>query len=982
MTGRPTQTLSAAIEILEPLVLMSASTLEGTESADWISGTAVDDVISGLAGNDEIHAPQGHNQIDGGAGTDTLVIYEGVRADYVVEFRPDGRLRVSGPGLNGEPVVNDLQNVERIQFNDELVLTSDWNPAPATTAADDESPTVPHSPATPDLDTLSDRPDDVDSDLDDDPSGSDRSASRSSSGRSDVSDPSDKTDDSRSDKSTTSGKSKSRQSAGDDSQKSASSHKSTGSHKSAASGKSTASGKSAASGKSVDSHPTAASDGSAKSPDSTKSRKSAGSAVAATESVPAVSTVHPIPPDTRPIARTDAFTVAAGEPLLGNVLRNDAAGDADRLMAQLVTQPDNGSVVLSEDGELSYLPRQGFAGLDVFQYELVDERGGVSRAQVTIDVTETGPQPQEVATTLSVERPPATPPPAAPPPAAEPELPPLPQPPALILDPAPPEVLETHSLPVEPPAEALLTASPLMVDGPDADADILATAAGAELTWNVLHNDSDRNGDLLFVSDHTSAQQGTVSVAADGTLTYTADVGFTGIDFLFYDVSDGEQTDRAAVIVYVNPAGERPAGDDTLVPAEMVVSPIVFDLNEDGRIGVTGPTTARDKSGVSEIGRTVSFDLDADGTAEQIEWIDGQGDAFLVDTSQIQGTDIDGRALFGDEGGRYENGFEKLREFDRDGNGLIEVQEFARLKLWVDDGDGVLRPNELQTLQRNGIFAIDTSMQLTPDGLMQSVAFLGNDAEMLIEDVWFAEDVTATGANEPDNPADANQPPDANPDVISVAANSDVVAQVLDNDRDVDGGTLRVVSHTRAIHGEAVVTDDGQLRYSPDPGFVGNDYVQYTVSDGQGGTDTAIAVIRVRPAGTGPASSGGGEISGTIWRDANANGLREQSETDRGADVFVSLVDETGVVAQSVNTDVDGRYEFAELETGVYRIQVDVGTLPDAVDGPARLTFQDVNSNLRDPMDSDVGPTGLSSQIRLPADRPGVVTVDAGYYFA
>ena len=63
-------------------------------------------------------------------------------------------------------------------------------------------------------------------------------------------------------------------------------------------------------------------------------------------------------------------------------------------------------------------------------------------------------------------------------------------------------------------------------------------------------------------------------------------------------------------------------------------SPIALDLNGDGRIGVTGESTVKDADR-NAIGRTVSFDIDADGKLDQIEWFSGDGDGILVNTAYI-----------------------------------------------------------------------------------------------------------------------------------------------------------------------------------------------------------------------------------------------------------------------------------------------------------------------------------------------------------
>ncbi|GEM_PF-2154209 len=101
-----------------------STTIVGTSASEWISGSAANDIIDARAGDDEIHASQGENLIDGGSGFDTLIIYEGLRSDYVITFLANGSTRLVGPGINGIPVVNELLNVERIVFNDtELRLT-------------------------------------------------------------------------------------------------------------------------------------------------------------------------------------------------------------------------------------------------------------------------------------------------------------------------------------------------------------------------------------------------------------------------------------------------------------------------------------------------------------------------------------------------------------------------------------------------------------------------------------------------------------------------------------------------------------------------------------------------------------------------------------------------------------------------------------------------------------------------------------------
>jgi hypothetical protein len=173
-------------------------------------------------------------------------------------------------------------------------------------------------------------------------------------------------------------------------------------------------------------------------------------------------------------------------------------------------------------------------------------------------------------------------------------------------------------------------------------------------------------------------------------------------------------------------------------------SPIAFDLNDNGEIDVTGETTSIEKDAEDELGRTVEFDIDADGDLDTIEWFDGSGDGILVDTTKIgEDGSIDGSALFGDEGGKYANGYEKLEQHDANGDGMISGEELEGLGLWVDDGDAVLEDGEMLTAEEAGIASISTDMKIVLDDdgkqLMQSSATTIDGEEILTEDVWFAE---------------------------------------------------------------------------------------------------------------------------------------------------------------------------------------------------------------------------------------------------
>ena len=107
-----------------------------------------------------------------------------------------------------------------------------------------------------------------------------------------------------------------------------------------------------------------------------------------------------------------------------------------------------------------------------------------------------------------------------------------------------------------------------------------------------------------------------------------------------------------------------------------------------------------------------SFDLDADGTAENINRL-AAGSGFLVFDRNADGKANDGSELFGTRSG---DGFADLAQLDRDGNGWIDESDtaWAALRMWSPEADG---SGALRTLQDAGVGAIALARVTTPFAL-------------------------------------------------------------------------------------------------------------------------------------------------------------------------------------------------------------------------------------------------------------------------
>ncbi len=96
-----------------------------------------------------------------------------------------------------------------------------------------------------------------------------------------------------------------------------------------------------------------------------------------------------------------------------------------------------------------------------------------------------------------------------------------------------------------------------------------------------------------------------------------------------------------------------------------------------------------------------SFDLDNDGTAEQISYL-LSGSGFLALDHNGDGIINNGGELFGPQSG---NGFSELARFDSDGNNWIDENDpiFNKLRIWSKDAQG---RDQLLVLGEVGIGAI------------------------------------------------------------------------------------------------------------------------------------------------------------------------------------------------------------------------------------------------------------------------------------
>ena len=178
------------------------------------------------------------------------------------------------------------------------------------------------------------------------------------------------------------------------------------------------------------------------------------------------------------------------------------------------------------------------------------------------------------------------------------------------------------------------------------------------------------------------------------------------------------------------------------------------------------------------------------------------------------------------------------------------------------NGPPVANPDQLNTAEgtagSTNVLENDTDPDSDPlsienwtDGANGSVSCSGSDCVYIPNDPDFsgADSFTYTvsdgqgGTDIGDVAVEVvptNEEPSASDDSLTLAEDTSDSVDVFANDTDDDGDPIAVETlEPTADNGTVSCTVAGICTYTPDPNFEGFDIFTYTITDGQGGTDTA-----------------------------------------------------------------------------------------------------------------------------------------------
>jgi len=135
-----------------------------------------------------------------------------------------------------------------------------------------------------------------------------------------------------------------------------------------------------------------------------------------------------------------------------------------------------------------------------------------------------------------------------------------------------------------------------------------------------------------------------------------------------------------------------------------------------------------------------------------------------------------------------------------------------------------------------------------------------------------------------------NQPPVAANDSRTVAEDGSVDIDVLGNDSDPEDDPLDVSAVSNPPHGSASINTNNTVLYVPDGNYNGADSFSYTLSDGNGGTDTANVSMTVNPVNDFPVAANDSGVTTTQGTSVEIDVLLNDSDVDGGDVLNVSAV--------------------------------------------------------------------------------------------
>ncbi|WP_411054262.1 tandem-95 repeat protein [Vibrio parahaemolyticus] len=574
----------------------------------------------------------------------------------------------------------------------------------------------------------------------------------------------------------------------------------------------------------------------------------------------------------------DSADVVEDTPTIINVLGNDTFEGKDKVVSlDAENGPKNGTVIVNNDGTVTYTPDDNYVGKDTFTYVVTS--GGVSES-TTVEVNVT---------------------------------------------------------PVN--------------DAPVAKDDIATTQEDTAVTIDVLPNDTDVDGDTLFIqSASVPSDQGTVEIV-DGKLVFTPAENFNGDAEITYTVTDGQLTDEAKVTVTVNPVNDAPT-----IKVDAVESITEDAVNTDT---VVATLTVRDTD-TSEDQVTVSLENNSNGyfvlVGDEVKLTQAGVDAVNNDELNLKDLTISASVSDG------------VNPTANDSDSLIvnRVNDAPTVENAIADQE-LSEDFATYTIDLNDAFKdSDSALNFSVSGNSNVLVSIENGIATISPTAdWNGSETLTFTATDPSGES-VSQPvnftvapvADIVADKATVVEDTPTIIKVLGNDTfEGDGKVVSLDANNGPANGTVSVNPDGSVTYTPNDNYHGTDSFTYIVTSG-GVSESTTVNVDVTPVNDAPVAK---DDIATTQEDTAVTIDALPNDTDADGDKLsiesASVPKEQGTVEV-----VDGKLVFTPAEN---------------FNGDAEITYTVTDGQLADEAKVTVTVNPVNNAPTIKVDAVESITEDA-----
>ena len=572
-------------------------------------------------------------------------------------------------------------------------------------------------------------------------------------------------------------------------------------------------------------------------------------------------TVTVLPVNDGPVAFDDVVTTITGTAVTLDPTLNDVDVDGDDLTVTLIGQPASGTATLNANGTVSYTPNAGFTGSDSFYYTVSDPSGATSTAVIRVIVqpgANRGPNAVDDTYQVPVGVPSALPVTTN---DTDPDNDTL-----VIVDVVQPQhgtvtVTPDGRLLYTPDAGytgtdsftytvsdgkgaedsavvSLQVGTPVVNRRPFAGDDTAFTPEDTAVLIVVGANDSDPDGDPLTVAFVDQPVHGTIQLQPDGSVLYTPNDNFTGLDRFTYQACDpSNECFAATVVVTVTPVNDAPTAAD-----DVATTPVNTPTNIRVLANDVDPDDTELFVTIVEEPLYGTVTVLADGRVRYEPETTFRGDDFFVYEVCDAQNACDTAEVIITVGGANQQPDVTDDTAETDEDEPVTIDPIANDS--DPDGDPIEIVEVTDPPNGTVTFNPDGTIEYTPEP-----DFNGTDtfSYTVCDDVLNCTSGIVTVTVNP-----ANDPPYAIDDLVSTEEQTALTFDPTENDLDPDGDEIVVVAVGVPENGTAVINPDGTVTYTPNAGYTGTDTFTYTIRDNDGATDTAIIRVVVLEAENNP----------------------------------------------------------------------------------------------------------------------------------